>query len=92
MLFRAARASILIAVAVALSGCGAGAIGPTPPIDKATYVPPQQQLMAAGPLGERVLGKPDAPVTIVTRWPRATRFRANSYERVPLRPCRVQKC
>ena len=37
---------MLIAVAVALSGCGGGAMGPAPPIDKATYVPPQAELMA----------------------------------------------
>jgi protein-disulfide isomerase len=65
MLLSAARASILIAVAAALSGCGGGAAGPTPPIDKATYVPPQAELMAPGPLGERVLGKPNAPVTVI---------------------------
>ncbi len=50
---------------LALSGCGGGAMGPTPPIDKATYVPPQAELMAPGPLGERVLGKADAPVTVI---------------------------
>ena len=38
---------------------------PTPPIDKATYVPPQAELMAPGPLGERALGKPDAPITVI---------------------------
>ena len=65
MLFRAARASIPIAVAVALSGCGGGAGGPAPPIDKATYVPPQQELFAPGPLGDRVLGKATAPVTVI---------------------------
>ena len=65
MLLTAARASILIAVAVALSCCGGGAMGPAPPIDKATYVPPQAELMAAGPLGERVLGRAGAPVTVI---------------------------
>ena len=65
MLKRAVSASIPIAVAVALSGCGGGAMGPAPPIDKATYVPPQAELMAPGPLGERVLGKPNAPVTVI---------------------------
>lgn len=65
MLLRAARASIPIAVAIAVSGCGGGAGGPAPPIDKATYVPPQQELMAAGPLGDRVLGKATAPVTVI---------------------------
>jgi protein-disulfide isomerase len=65
MLLTAARASMLIALAVAVSGCGGGAMGPAPPIDKATYVPPQAELMAAGPLGERVLGKAGAPVTVI---------------------------
>jgi protein-disulfide isomerase len=65
MLLRAARASIPIAVAIVLSGCGGGAGGPAPPIDKATYFPPQQELMAPGPLGERVLGKATAPVTVI---------------------------
>lgn len=65
MLLRAAKASLAIALAAALSGCGGGAAGPTPPIDKATYVPPQAELMAPGPLGERVMGKPTAPVTVI---------------------------
>jgi protein-disulfide isomerase len=65
MLFRAARASIPIAVAVTLAGCGGGAGAPALPIDKATYVPPQQELMAPGPLGDRVLGKATAPVTVI---------------------------
>jgi protein-disulfide isomerase len=65
MLLTAARALILIAATIALSGCGGGAMGPAPPIDKATYVPPQAELMTPGPLGERVLGKPGAPVTVI---------------------------
>src|SRR5262245_17796943 len=65
MLKRAVRASIPIAVAVILSGCGGGAMGPAPPIDKATYVPPPAGPMGPGPLGERVLGKPNAPVTVI---------------------------
>ena len=65
MLPPAAKASIPIVLALALAGCGGGAAGPTPPIDKATYVPPNAELMAPGPLGERVLGKPNAPVTVI---------------------------
>jgi protein-disulfide isomerase len=65
MLLKAARASIPIAVAAALFGCGGGAAGPTPPIDKASYVPPAGELLAPGPLGERVLGKATAPVTVI---------------------------
>jgi protein-disulfide isomerase len=60
----ATKALIPLAVALALAGCG-GAAGPMPPVDKATYVPPQAELMAPGPLGERVLGKPDAPITVI---------------------------
>jgi protein-disulfide isomerase len=65
MLLGAAKAPIAIALAAMLSGCGGGAAGPTPPIDKATYVPPQAELMAPGPLGERAMGKPTAPVTVI---------------------------
>jgi protein-disulfide isomerase len=64
MRLRVAKASIALAAALALVACG-GAGGPAPPIDKATYVPPQAELMAPGPLGERALGKPDAPVTVI---------------------------
>jgi protein-disulfide isomerase len=86
MLFRAARLSIPITVAVALSGCGGGAAGPTPPIDKATYVPPQAELMAPGPLGERVLGKATAPVTVIEyvslTCPHCANFQKNLFPRV----------
>lgn len=65
MRLRAAKASIPLAVALALVACGGGAGGPAPPIDKRTYVPPQAELMAPGPLGERSLGRADAPVTVI---------------------------
>ena len=61
----AAKPSIALAMALALAGCGGGAGGPTPPIDKATYVPPQAELMETGPLGERALGNPNAPITVI---------------------------
>src|SRR5580704_16961267 len=58
--------SLLFAVSVALSGCGGGA-GPTADAaaDKALNVPAPEELMAAGPLGELVLGSPNAPVTVI---------------------------
>jgi protein-disulfide isomerase len=65
MRLRASRASITIALSLALAGCGGGAMGPAPPIDKATYVPPQGELMAPGPLGEVSIGKASAPVTVI---------------------------
>jgi protein-disulfide isomerase len=86
MLRSAGGASILMAVAVALSGCGGGAMGPAPPIDKATYVPPQAELMAPGPLGERVLGKPTAPVTVIEyvslTCPHCANFQKNLFARL----------
>src|SRR5262249_56836467 len=62
-----ASGSVLIAVALALSGCGGGVgvSGPATTADKALDVPPQADLMAEGPLGQRMLGKPNAPVTAV---------------------------
>ena len=86
MLRSAGGASILMAVAVALSGCGGGAMGPAPPIDKATYVPPQAELMAAGPLGDRVLGKSTAPVTVIEyvslTCPHCANFQKNLFARL----------
>jgi protein-disulfide isomerase len=86
MLRSAGGASILMAVAVALSGCGGGAMGPAPPIDKATYVPPQAELMAPGPLGDRVLGKSTAPVTVIEyvslTCPHCANFQRNLFARL----------
>jgi protein-disulfide isomerase len=57
---------LLFAVGVALGGCGGG-VGPTADAatDKALNVPPVAELMADGPLGERVLGSPNAPITVI---------------------------
>src|SRR5512146_2359208 len=52
---------LFLAVGIALSGCGG--VGPT--ADKALNVPPVAELMADGPLGERVLGSPNAPITVI---------------------------
>ena len=85
MLLEAARASITIAVVLALSGCG-GAMGPAPPIDKATYVPPQAELMAAGPLRDVAVGKPNAPVTVIEyvslTCPHCSNFQKHLFPRV----------
>ena len=57
---------LLFAVGVALGGCGGG-VGPTADAaaDKALNVPPVAELMVDGPLGERVLGSPNAPITVI---------------------------
>ena len=85
MLREAARSSILV-IALAIAGCGGGAMGPAPPIDKATYVPPSAELMAPGPLGERVMGKPTAPVTVIEyvslTCPHCANFQKNLFPRL----------
>ena len=57
---------LLFAAGVALSGCGGG-VGPTADAaaDKTLNGPPIAELMADGPLGERVLGSPNAPITVI---------------------------
>jgi protein-disulfide isomerase len=54
----------LFAVGVALGGCSDGAATDAT-ADKALNVPAPEELMQAGPLGERVLGSPNAPVTVI---------------------------
>jgi len=83
-----ASGSVLIAVALALSGCGGGVGvgGPATTADKALDVPHQAELMAEGPLGERVLGKPNAPVTVIEyvslTCPHCANFQKNVFARV----------
>jgi protein-disulfide isomerase len=54
----------LIAACIALSGCG-GAVTTDAGADKKLNVPPTAELMQDGPLGERALGNPNAPVTVI---------------------------
>jgi len=86
-LLRAARASILIVAAIALSGCGGGgAAGTDTTADKALDVPSKEELMRDGPLGERVLGKATAPITIIEyaslTCPHCRNYHANIFPRV----------
>jgi protein-disulfide isomerase len=61
----------LLCLGVALSGCGGGAAGVAPPEAAVTdykaagTIPPMAEVMKPGPLGERALGSPNAPVTVV---------------------------
>ena len=63
---RTAAILLLIFACGALSGCG-GAAGTqeSAAASKALNVPPVEELMQPGPLGERVLGNPNAPVTVI---------------------------
>jgi protein-disulfide isomerase len=63
--FKAARASIAFVLLLLLAGCGGVASGPTATADTALDAAPQTDVMADGPLGERSLGKANAPVTVI---------------------------
>ena len=65
MPFTAARASIAFVLLLFLAGCGGVASGPTATADTALTAAPQADVMADGPLGERSLGKANAPVTVI---------------------------
>ncbi len=56
---------LLIAIGIALSGCGGGAASVDATASKALNVPPREELMREGPLGDRALGNPNAPVTVI---------------------------
>jgi protein-disulfide isomerase len=53
------------AVGLALGGCSGEADPTDATTDKALNVPAREDLMRAGPLGEHVLGSPNAPVTVI---------------------------
>ena len=85
MLTRLATAIVL--VAIALSGCGGGAaLTADAPEAKTPIVPPPAELLAPGPLGEHVLGKPNAPVTIIEyaslTCPHCRNYQQNVFPRV----------
>ena len=56
---------VLVAAVLGLSGCGGAAGTAGAPETKGLTGPPQAELLAPGPLGEHVLGKATAPVTII---------------------------
>jgi protein-disulfide isomerase len=62
---RPAAALLLSLACGALSACGGAAVTQTAETNKALNVPPAEELMQPGPLGERALGSPNAPVTVI---------------------------
>jgi protein-disulfide isomerase len=65
MSLRGTTASLLFALTLGLSGCGstvgAGADATSQKLD----VPSKEDLLAPGPLGDRVIGRPNAPITMI---------------------------
>ncbi len=80
-------ATLLLVVGGALSGCGGGAaVTQTAETNKALNVPPVEELMQPGPLGERALGNANAPVTVIEyvslTCPHCANFQKNIFPRV----------
>lgn len=79
-----ARASFLIAAAIALAGFGPEPIAPstTGKIDP----PTREELLRAGPLGDRALGNPNAPIVVIEyaslTCPHCRNFHANVFPEV----------
>ncbi len=86
MPFTAARASIAFVLLLFLAGCGGVASGPTATADTALTAAPQDDVMTDGPLGERSLGKANAPVTVIEyvslTCPHCANFQKNIFPRV----------
>jgi protein-disulfide isomerase len=84
MLRQAARASIPIAAALALIGCGA--VGPADTVKDVLDAPLRDQVLQPGPLGEREYGNPNAHVTIVEyaslTCPHCRNYHANVFPKV----------
>jgi protein-disulfide isomerase len=84
--FTAARASIAFVLLLFLAGCGGVASGPTATADTALTAAPQDDVMTDGPLGERSLGKANAPVTVIEyvslTCPHCANFQKNIFPRV----------
>ncbi|HWM31411.1 MAG TPA: DsbA family protein [Methyloceanibacter sp.] len=79
-----AKASFLIAAAIALAGFGPAPIAPSTSgkIDP----PTREELLRAGPLGERTLGNPNAPIVVIEyaslTCPHCRNFHANVFPQV----------
>jgi protein-disulfide isomerase len=79
-----AGGSILIAVTIAL--CGFGPAPTTPSTPGKAEPPTQEELLRAGPLGDREMGNPNAPVTVIEyaslTCPHCRNFHANVFPKV----------
>jgi protein-disulfide isomerase len=65
MASRLVTVSLLAALTLGLAGCGGTAGTAGAPETKGLTGPPPAELLAPGPLGEHVLGKATAPVTLI---------------------------
>ncbi|MBM3544008.1 MAG: DsbA family protein [Alphaproteobacteria bacterium] len=79
-----ASGSILIAAAIALAGFGPAPVTPSTP-DK-VETPTQEELLRAGPLGDRAMGNANAPVVLIEyaslTCPHCRNFHANVFPKV----------
>ncbi len=58
-------ATLLLIIGGALTACGGAAVTQDAETNKALNEPPVAELMQPGPLGDRALGNPNAPVTVI---------------------------
>ncbi len=79
-----ASGPILIAAAIVLAGFGPAPITPETP--GKVEPPTQEELLRAGPLGDRTLGNPNAPVTVIEyaslTCPHCRNYHANVFPKV----------
>jgi protein-disulfide isomerase len=84
---RQAAALLLVLACGGLGACGGGAVTQeVASTNKALNVPPAEELMQPGPLGERALGNANAPVTVIEyvslTCPHCAAFQRNVFPRV----------
>lgn len=84
MILPLASASTLIAAAITLAGFGPAPVAPATPLK--VDPPAREELLRAGPLGDRAIGNPNAPVTVIEyaslTCPHCRKFHAEVFPRV----------
>ena len=87
MILPLASASTLIAAAITLAGFGPAPVAPATPLK--VDPPTREELLRAGPLGDRAIGNPNAPVTVIEyaslTCPHCRKFHAEVFPRVKQR-------